>query len=39
MRVPRRGRGTEQPVVVMKSAINGWSEGVALSSFGRGSTV
>ena len=34
-----RGRGTEQPVIVMKSAISGWSEGVASSSFGHGSTV
>jgi hypothetical protein len=39
MRVPRRGRGTEQPVVVMKFATSGWSEGVASSSFGHGSTV
>ena len=33
------GRGTEQPVVAMKSAISGRSEGVASSSLGRGPTA
>ena len=39
MRVPRRSGGTEQPVLAMKSATNGWSEGVASSSLGHRSTV
>ncbi len=33
------GRGTEQPVVAMKSAKSRRSEGVASFSFGHGSTV
>ena len=33
------GRGAEQPVVAKKFATSGWSEGVASSSFGHGSTV
>ncbi len=33
------GRGTEQPVGAMKSAQNGWSEGVASSSLADGSTL
>ena len=33
------GRGTEQPVVAMKSPKSAWSEGVASFSFGHGSTV
>lgn len=38
VRVPKRGAGTEQPVVALKVLQWGWSEGVALFSSGARTT-